>query len=70
MSLERVYKYYLLGTDIEFDSFRACEEHYSRNRNLLFDHHTLYGWYIVRQNLNTGRKVLFELNLSNLLKYE
>lgn len=66
--MKPVYTYYLYGQrDIRFPSFRACEEYYKQfsSSALLTMWMPDVGLAIVRENLNTFRKVIFQVSLKN-----
>ena len=70
------YVYYLLGRDNRFDSFAECRDFYQKlyeDKPCSFiDMHTHFGWFIVRQNLNTGKRILYDFTpkQTKLTNYE
>ena len=61
---ENKYTYYLLGRDNRFDTFEDCRDFYQKlyddKPTRFIDMHTHFGWFIVRQNLKTGNRILYE----------
>ena len=58
------YVYYLLGRDNRFGSFAECRDFYQKlyedKPSRFIDMYTYFGWFIVRENVKTGKRILYD----------